>query len=99
MKHIKTSALSSKWTEKIFLLVMMAIPVAHFLVFFVYVNLDTIALSFQSLDRSPSSDGGYIFVGWQNYREIFRGFASPYSVFSKAIRNSLLLFALNNFVL
>ena len=99
MKNIKYSTLSSKWKEKIFLLVMLAIPVAHFLVFFVYINLDTVALSFHSLDRSPSSEGDYIFVGWQNYREIFRGLVSPYSVFSNAIRNSLLLFALNNFVL
>lgn len=95
----KSITLSSKWKERIFLCVMMAIPVAHFLVFFIYINLDTVALSFQTLDRSPSSDGGYIFVGWQNYREIFRGFASPYSVFTKAIRNSLLLFLLNNLVL
>lgn len=99
MKKIQAITLSAKWKERIFLLTMMAIPVAHFLVFFVYINLDTVALSFQSLDRSPSSSGEYIFVGWQNYREIFRGLTSPYSVFTKAIRNSLLLFALNNFVL
>ncbi len=91
--------LSAAWHKRLFLIAMMAIPIAHFLVFFVYINVDTIALSFKTLDRSASSDGSYVWVGWQNYAEIFRNMTSPYSVILKAIRNSLLLFALNNFIL
>ncbi len=92
-------ARGKKRQERIFLLVMMAIPVLHFLLFFVYINLDTIALSFQSLDRSATSTGEYIWVGFRNYREIFTDFASEYSIFPRALRNSLLLFLLNNLVL
>lgn len=95
----KFNGLSVAWHKRLFLIAMLAIPVAHFLVFFIYINIDTVALSFKTLKRVGESAGEYVPAGWQNYAEIFRNIASPYSIFLVSIRNSLLLFALNNFVL
>ncbi len=72
------------------------IPILHFLIFTVYVNMDTIALSFQKYDRLTDS---YKWVKLQNYKEFFKSFSAPGSVMGKAVRNSLLFFVVNDFII
>ena len=73
-----------------------SVPILHFLVFTVYTNLNTISLSFESFDMQT---GKYVFVAWRNYREFFDSFSAPGSVLGKAIRNSVLFFVVNDFVI
>lgn len=83
--------------EKIFVLVMLAIPVLHFLVFFVYINIDTVVLTFQEKTLA----GDYVFLSqpFRNYTEFFSAAFKSYSVFPIAVRNSLFFFLLNNVVI
>mgnify|MGYP003321929055 CR=1 FL=1 len=52
--------------EKTFYALFIAIPVIHFLVFYVYINFNSILLAFQEHDLV---DGGYEirFAGWKNF--------------------------------
>ncbi len=83
--------------EKLFIIIMLAIPVLHFLVFFVYINIDTVVLTFQQ----KTLDGKYVFLSepFRNYQEFFSTAFTSYSVFPKAIRNSIIFFLLNNVVI
>lgn len=89
--------LSKKWHDAIFLVVMLAVPVVHFLVFTIYLNLNTVVLSFQH----KNSIGKYVF--WENpftnYIDFFSESFRSYSDFPSCILNSLLYFALNDFVI
>ena len=89
--------LSKKQQDAIFIAVMIAVPVIHFLVFTVYLNLDTVALSFQHKNAA----GKYVF--WENpftnYKRFFDEAFRSYSDFPACIANSLIYFALNDFVI
>ena len=80
----------------LFIASFIAIPILHFLVFFVYTNADTVFLSFQTFDNAT---GDYKWIGLRNYREFFRVFTVANSVLPKAIRNSIYFFLLNDFVI
>lgn len=58
----------------LFIASFISIPILHFLVFTVFVNLDTIALSFETFSNQQ---GKYVFVGLRNYKEFFASFSSP----------------------
>lgn len=96
MERQVTKKRSLRWRRSLFIATFIAIPLLHFLVFTVYTNIDTVALAFQSFNLNT---GKYVWVGFRNFRDFFRGFTSPGSVMGKAIRNSLLFFVLNDFVL
>lgn len=83
--------------EKVFILVMLAIPVLHFLVFFVYINIDTVVLTFQE----KTLQGDYVFLSqpFRNYTEFFSTAFKSYSVFPGAVRNSIIFFLLNDVVI
>ena len=51
-----------------FYLSIVAFPVVQFLVFFVYMNLNSFILAFQRYDYDA---GKYVANGWQNFRQIF----------------------------
>lgn len=91
-------AKKTKFTRRnIFIFLMIAYPIAQFLVFWVFVNIDTIRLS---LTYFNATTGKMDFVGLSNYqREIAELFNNPLSPLRPAIRNSLVLFPFNNFVL
>ena len=71
---------------------MLALPLLQWLVFFVFVNINTITMSFQ--DQRPGADPGFSLV---NYRNFFMDLRST-DKFMYAIRNSL-LFGLNDLFL
>ena len=76
----------------IFIVGMLALPLVQWLVFFVFVNINTITMSFQ--DQRPGADPGFSLV---NYRNFFMDLRST-DKFMYAIRNSL-LFGLNDLFL
>lgn len=84
------------WRRRLFIASFITVPILHFLIFTFYVNVDTVVLSFQ---KYSSSTGKYVFVGLQNYDEFFKSFSSPGSVLGKAIKNSVLFFVVNDFVI
>lgn len=86
----------NKWKRGLFIASFITIPILHFLIFTFYVNVDTFVLSFQ---KYSGSTGKYVFVKLQNYEEFFKSFSSPGSVLGKAVKNSILFFAVNDFVI
>lgn len=57
--------------QLIFIWTMLAIPIAHFLVFWVYVNVDSILLAFRNIDFS---NGGQEYWTLSNFKEVYHLF-------------------------
>lgn len=93
--NVKTKRKKSKG-EIVFICVMLAIPVLHFCLFWLYINLDTVVLSFQ---RFNMNEGVWEFAGWENYRELWREFTKEGSVLPRAVLNSFSVFLWNDFVI
>lgn len=75
---------STKKGERIFLIVMLSIPILHWLVFWLYVNLSSILLAFQlptgewsletlrqAFEAFGNNDGGYLLVALKNTLKYF----------------------------
>jgi len=98
-----------RWGEIGFVIGLMAIPVLHFLIFWLYINADSILMSFQQLDRiegafsffkrDPVTEEIVGLVGFDNYRQLFAEFTKPGSVLPKALLNSFSVFLWNDFVI
>ena len=84
-------------TRTIFIMALMIVPIIHFLVFTVYINFDTITMSFQT----KNSKGLYVFNDdlLKNYKDFFRMATTSYSTFPQAIKNSIMYFVLNDVVI
>ena len=84
--------------EIIFICINLFIPLLNFIVFNIYVNIDTVALSFQT----KTADGRYVFNGADllyNYKTMFRDFFAPNSLLGITIANSVWFFILNDFII
>ena len=81
--------------RKWFIVLMLAIPLTHFMIFFVYVNIDTFILSFLRFDFLTSE---YHYVGLQNYKNIIEDIQSTEGL-RIAIRNSLWFFPVTNLII
>ncbi|MDR1093496.1 MAG: hypothetical protein LBL66_05040, partial [Clostridiales bacterium] len=96
-----------KFKDYIFIAVMLIWPIAHFALFWVFVNGRTILLTFQRLDRYGTVTGtpdAYYFIGLQNYVSVFKSFFYPVSaggdrILQIAFRNSLSILPLNVIVI
>ena len=90
MKTVKKSRWNRKRARQLFIFLMLAWPVAHF-IFSWALNINMFVLAFQ--DFTTSVEG--IFVGFRNFRDIFRRFDTE-NVFSEwyAVRNTLSLLPL-----
>lgn len=82
--------------EIIFILAMMFIPVTHFCLFWLYINFDTVAMSFQKFNFDT---GKWIGNGFNNYLDLFREFTKVGSVLPRACLNSVSVFLWNDFVI
>lgn len=82
--------------EIVFICTMLALPVLHFCLFWVYINFDTIVLSFQRFDMDS---GLWKPTGFSNYLELWRELVRPNSVLPRAIFNSFSIFLWNDFVI
>lgn len=81
----------------LFIVAMIAWPLIQFLVFWVYVNFDTIVMSFQKLDYF---NGKEVFVGLDNFKWVWDALTdSVQPTLRNSIINSILLFLSNNFIL
>lgn len=76
----------------LFIIGMLALPVLQYLVFFVYVNIDTILMAFQF--RTTTS----VTWGFENFERFFQMLSDPTKGVTMAIRNSVLV-GLNDFLL
>ena len=94
-----TAKRKKKWdTSKIiFVVSLMIIPIISFLIFTVYINFNTIVMSFQY----RNAQGDYVFNEnpFQNYIDFFRDVSNPYSKFPQMLENSLMYFIVNDFVI
>ena len=82
--------------EIAFMIVMMAIPVVHFCVFWLYINIDSIFLSFKRFDMV---NGVWKWSGFDNYKELWQAFIKEGSVLPSALWNSFSVFLWNDFVI
>jgi ABC-type sugar transport system permease subunit len=83
--------------ERIFICLMIAYPLLQFLVFWVYVNFDTVVMTFQKLDYASGKE---VFVGWDNYAWFWDLLTdSSFKDLWNCIKNSVILFLVNNFVI
>ncbi len=83
-------------SRKIFIVSMLAYPIVHFLIFWVFINFNTIIKSFQGFSYKT---GGEVYVGFTNYINFFKAFSSQSGQLKHAVINSLLFFVFNNFIL
>ena len=70
----KNSKSTLKKRQTIFVWSILVIPLLNFLVFWVYVNLDAILMSFQNIDYA---NGGREYWTLDNFKEIYRMFTQP----------------------
>ena len=82
--------------EIVFMIALMAIPVLHFCVFWLFVNFDSILLSFKRFDMLS---GEWKWAGFANYKELYTAFVKPNSVLPRAVWNSFTVFLWNDFVI
>jgi ABC-type sugar transport system permease subunit len=77
-----------KMKKGFFMAAMMGPAIVGFLVFYVYVNFNSLVMAFQS------KVNGEIIYGFENFRYFFTEVTYPDSIFSTAIKNTFLFFGL-----
>lgn len=82
------SGLSRKKSDAIFILCMIAIPMLHFIVFTLYINVDSLLMAFQNVDYEAETQR-LIFVGWDNFARFFEEFREG-DMWTHAVINSVL---------
>ena len=89
---------NGKWKRTAFIVLFLAYPVLNWLVFFLYVNIDSVKLAFQTYSYTQ---GKYIPVGFFNFENVLKSFfsANAHPQYRYGIRNSLLIFVWNTFVI
>lgn len=75
--------------QLIFYICLLAIPLAQFLVFYVYVNINSVLLAFQEYDVLK----GFQIAGFNNFKAVFDEIATN-SIMQDAIKNTALVFVL-----
>lgn len=77
----------------LFIVLMLAFPLAQFLVFWVYVNYSSIVMAFQNFEGFNST--GFTF---SNFAKFFKDISAPESNLRNSVFNSLWLFPVSNFI-
>ena len=85
-----------KSRNRLFIFLMLLVPLIHFFTFSIYMNIDTFVMSMQSVDRF----GNRSFSGFNNFINVFNDFYldDAYNVLKKALINSFLFFPVNEFI-
>lgn len=83
--------LGMKKSHFFFYVSIVAFPVLQFLVFYVYMNLNSFVLAFQKYDYDA---GKFVPNGFENFKKIFSDFGVEESM-RASVKNSLVLFLLN----
>lgn len=88
----KDSLLSRKQKRLIFYILMMAVPLIQFAIFYFYVNINTFRLAFLSFDMLPGGSGyETVFVGFEHFGKAWDFFISNMDM----VKNSLILYVCN----
>ena len=97
-KKEKTIFYKNSAARKVFIYAMILWPVLHFMIFWVYINFNTIVLSLQ---RFSVNKGTYVYIGFDNYKNLFEQlfYLYPDRMLLDAVLNSLSLFLFSNFLL
>ena len=83
------------WRRALFIFAMLAYPILHFLIFFVYVNIDSVLMTFQKFDYEGMR---YVWT-MDNYQKFIRNAFNPnFKELRTAVLNSF-LFGLNDLLL
>ena len=81
--------------RRLFIALMLAYPILHFLVFWVYINFNTLLISFQNFSFRQGKE---IWTGWDNYAYFFKELTKTGSQAVRyAIVNSVLFFDFQQF--
>lgn len=83
-------------SKKIFIFLMLLWPVFHWLIFTLYMNLETVMYSFQRLNKFT---GQMKFSGLGNYAELFEKIVNDTASYGTAFRNTFLWLGLNILVI
>ncbi len=89
LKRIKRKADIRKY---LFIWLGLALPIANFLIFFVYVNISSIDMAFRHSTRD-----GYVY-DFANFISIFEEFRNPYSLISESLLNTIKYWAFGFFI-
>ena len=92
-KEKKPTKMSSKAKKDlIFYLIMMAYPVAYFLIFYVGININSILLAFKTYEIDTITGQQYtIWSGFANFTKIFNEYTSS-TLLSSALKNSIVVY-------
>lgn len=83
--------------DTIFVWCMLALPILHFLIFWLYINADTIFMTFFRYNPSKQS---YDWYGLNKFAELFKDMFLGYNERThKSMINSLIVFPVNNFII
>lgn len=90
IKEKKTGGVDTKTIRLGFIISVLALPTIGFLIFFVYVNADSILMAFQKPDYSTGKLVEKFTL--ENFAKIFNTSGSDFKEISEALRNTLLFF-------
>ena len=93
VKKRRKAGLERSGKKKLFYCLLLAWPVAQFLIFYVYVNVNSIMLAFRHYDYGTGKFAGF---DLESFKQAFRFFGEP--TFKYAIRNSFLAYAVGLFI-
>lgn len=91
MNKIRTK----KFNRNVFIIVMLAFPMLHVLLFSIYVNIDTVIMAFQKIDYESNT---LQWAGFENFAYFFQQLTYN-DTWVKAILNSLYYFPVTNFII
>lgn len=93
----KTSKLSeAKKKEYLFVASLLAIPIICFLIFWVYVNLDSFLLAFQQREYGAGGGSSRLVFTLDNFKRVFAGLGGGELIIP--LRNTLLFFVVGMFI-
>jgi ABC-type sugar transport system permease subunit len=88
LKH-KISKITSKNRNRlIFYIAMLALPVLQFIIFYIFVNINSVLLAFKKMDYFA---GGYQFAGFENFAKVLTDIRTL-PIFQASIKNSLIVY-------
>lgn len=88
-KDLHKGLVKQKRHQFLFYLSFVALPSLQFLIFYIIVNFNSIALAFKSYDVDTAS---YFFSGFDNVKQVFTNFKTT-DYLMPAVKNSLILYA------
>ena len=78
--------------DMVFVAILSVLPMLQFLIFYVYVNINSVVMAFQTYKSDPvSGSGGYVWYGMRNFVRAWKEFAHD-KVLLIALKNSAITF-------